>query len=72
MVDLDLHISFTSRIAPHKRSEFVTFPKTLKTKSLHETVKKRCGKSIRRPKPKKSKAGDFDEVKKSDFTNCFS
>ena len=42
MVDLDLHISFTSRIAPHKRSEFVTFPKTLKTKSLHETVKKRC------------------------------
>ena len=42
MVDLDLHISFTSRIAPHKRSEFVTFLKTLKTKSLHETVKKRC------------------------------
>ena len=42
MVDLDLHISFTSRIAPHKRIEFVTFPKTLKTKSLHETVKKRC------------------------------
>ena len=31
-----------------------------------------CGKSIRRPKPKKSKARDFDEVKKSDFTNCFS
>ena len=42
MVDLDLHISFTSRIAPHKRSKFVTFPKTLKTKSLHETDKKRC------------------------------
>ena len=42
MLDLDLHISFTSRIAPHKRSEFVTFPKKLKTKSLHETVKKRC------------------------------
>ena len=42
VVDLDLHISFTSRIAPHKRSEFVTFPETVKTKSLHETVKKRC------------------------------
>ena len=46
VVNLDLHISFTSRIPPHslpfhKRSEFVTFPKTLKTKSLHETVKKR-------------------------------
>ena len=31
-----------------------------------------CGESIRRPKPKKSKAGDFDVVKKSDFTNYFS
>ena len=42
MVDLDLHISFTSHIALHRGSEFVAFPKTLKTKSLHETVKKRC------------------------------
>ena len=42
VVDLDLHISFTSRIALHRGSEFVAFPKTLQTKSLHETVKKRC------------------------------
>ena len=41
MVNLDLHISSTSRIPPHNRNEFVTFPKTVKTKSLHETVKKR-------------------------------
>lgn len=42
VVNLDLHLSLTSRIAPHKKSEFVTFPKTLKTKVLHETVNKRC------------------------------
>ena len=39
VVDLDLHVSFTSCIEPHKRSELVTFPKTLKSKGLHEMVK---------------------------------
>ena len=40
VVDLDLHVSFISRIEPHKRSELVTFPKTLKSKGLREMIKR--------------------------------
>ena len=53
-LDLDLHISFTSRIAMRKRSESVTFPKTLK----------------RKPGQKKWKGEKFDKAKKYDLTLC--
>ena len=54
--DLDLHISFTSRIALRKRSKFVTFPKTLK----------------RKPGQKKWKGEKFVKAKKYYLTLCFS
>lgn len=67
-------ISFTSRIAPHKRSEFVTFTETLRSESLQETIKKEKsprGKSKRSPEPKKLKAEVFDEAKAFDLTFRF-
>ena len=37
--DLYLHFPFTLRTAPHSRSEFVTYSKTVRNKSLHEMGK---------------------------------
>ena len=74
VVDLDLHVSFTSRNETYKRSELVTFPKTLKNKSLCEMVKKRChsvANLTEGPSHRNRRQDSLMKQKGSDLTNCF-
>ena len=74
VVDLDLHVSFTSRNETYERSELVTFPKTLKNKSLREMVKKRCrfvANLTEGPSHRNRRQDSLMKQKGSDLTNCF-
>ena len=62
---------FLCSIAPHKIGEFVKFPKNEDWDFSWNSQKEKwlCGKSKREPQPKKLKADNSDEAKKSDLTH---